>query len=107
MLTALDAAAFLRQIQQHAAAGFVDDADRAAQLFAAVAAQAAEQIAGEAFRMQARQHRLRRIRRADHQRKMLPWPSAGRNAKSWAFSASATGSRARLTGCSVSAAAVS
>ena len=36
-----DAAAFLRQIEQHAAAGRGDRGDRAAQLVAAVAAQAA------------------------------------------------------------------
>ena len=43
-----DAAALLRQIQQHAAAGLVQSLHRRLQLLAAIAAQAAQQVAGEA-----------------------------------------------------------
>ena len=43
-------------------------------LRAAVAAQAAQQIAGEAFRMQPHQRRRARLRLADHDRQMLDRP---------------------------------
>src|SRR3546814_4283673 len=56
-----DVAAFLGQIEQHAAAGCGDRPDRSAQLVAAVAAQAAEQVAGQAGRLQPDQNRLGRI----------------------------------------------
>ncbi len=62
-----DAAPFLRQVQQHAAALRVDRCHAAPQLLAAVAAQAAEQVAGEAGGMQAHRHRVLPLRGiADH-----------------------------------------
>src|SRR6185437_14644491 len=66
-----DAAALLREIEQHAAARARDLGDRAAQLVAAIAAQAAEQIAGEAFGMETHEHGLRRIGIADQNGEML------------------------------------
>ena len=66
-----DAPSFLREIEQHAAAGPGDGSDPAAQLVAAVAAQAGEQVAGKTFRMQPHQNRRGRIGRADQDRQML------------------------------------
>ena len=60
-----DAAALLREVEQHAAAGRADGVDRAAQLAAAVAAQAAEQVAGQAGGVHAHQDRLRAVECAD------------------------------------------
>ncbi len=51
-----DATPFLRQIQQHAAALVVQALHRGLQLLAAIAAQAAEQVAGEAGRMRTHRH---------------------------------------------------
>ncbi len=60
-----DAAALLRQIEQHAAARFFDGVDGAAQLLAAIAFERAQEVAGEARRMQPRQDGLGRRRRVD------------------------------------------
>ena len=66
-----DAAPFLIEIEQHAAAERADARDRRAQLLAAIAAQAAEQVAGEAGRVQAHGHGARGIGLADDDRDVL------------------------------------
>ena len=73
-----DAAAFLGEIKDDAGAHRANMAHRAAQLIAAIAPQAADQIAGETLRMQPHHHRLaRRQRFADDDRQMLGAAVAG------------------------------
>ena len=60
-----DAAPLLRQIEQHAGTLVCHAADRAAELVAAVAAQGTEEIAGEAFRVQAGEGCLLSLRLPD------------------------------------------
>jgi hypothetical protein len=66
-----DAAPFLRQIEQDTGSSLADLGDGAAQLVAAVAAQRAQQIAGETFGMQAGQHRLGGVGLADDDGQMF------------------------------------
>ena len=66
-----DAAALLREIEQHAGALLGHAPDRAAQLRAAVAAQAAQQVAGEAFGMEPHQRRVGLLGTADQDGEML------------------------------------
>jgi len=61
----------LCQVEQHAAAGPCDRRDPAAQLVAAVAAQASEEVAGKTFRMQPHQNGPGWIGRADQDREMF------------------------------------
>ena len=72
-----DAAALLGQIEQQPAALARNLGDGALELVAAVAAQRPQQIAGEAGRMQARQHRAAMLRLADHDGEMLDAAVAG------------------------------
>ena len=53
-----DAAAFLREIKDDAAAGLLQPRQRKPELVAAIAAPRAEHVAGEAGRMDAHRHRL-------------------------------------------------
>src|SRR5262249_23219259 len=53
-----DAAAFLHEVNQHAAPFARDPGERGVELGAAIAAQAAEHLAGEARRVYAREHAL-------------------------------------------------
>ena len=64
-------AAFLRQVDQYAAAGAGDLANRAAQLITAIASQAAKQVASKALRMQADQHRPAGVEIANDDRHMF------------------------------------
>src|ERR1051326_1383240 len=63
-----DAAPFLLEIEDHAAAGLVEPRQRELELVAAVAAARAEHVAGEAGRMQPHRHRLGKNRLANHDR---------------------------------------
>src|SRR5688572_14021545 len=60
-----DAAPFLAHVEEHAPALGRDPLEREIELRAAVAERRAEQVAGQAFGMDARQHRLLERRRAD------------------------------------------
>ena len=66
-----DAAPFVRQVEEHAVAGGAHHGERFLQLRAAVAAQRAQQIAGEALGMQTAQRRLVGGGIADHDRELL------------------------------------
>ena len=66
LLDQADAAAFLRQVNQHAAAFAADHIERHVKLVAAIAAERFEQVAGEAGRMQPHQRRGRLGGIADH-----------------------------------------
>ena len=72
-----DAAAFLTQIEQDAPLRVRHCVQRAVQLRAAIAFQAAEDIAGEAFRMEPHQGRAIPALTADHQRDMLAQVGGG------------------------------
>ena len=65
-----DPAAFLAEVEQHAAAGLADDPQRFLELRPAIAFQRAEHVAGQAFAVQPDQRRLA-AERADDQRDML------------------------------------
>ena len=96
-----DAAPFLIEIQQHAAAERADARDGRAQLLAAIAAQAAEQIAREARRVQTHGHGAR----GDSGVPMTTATCSARlcSSRNTAISqstASASGTRARLSSCS-------
>ena len=66
-----DAAPLLREVDQQAVSVLRDLRDGAAQLVAAIAAQASQEVAGEAFGVQPRQHRAIARRLADDDGKML------------------------------------
>ena len=72
-----DAAALLRQVEQQSGPRLGDGVDRAAQLIAAVAPQAAQEVAGKAFGMQPGQHGAILVGLADHHRQMLEAAVAG------------------------------
>src|ERR1700720_3727834 len=72
-----DAAAFLCQIEQDTASGTRDGGDGASELRAAITFERSEEIAGEAFRMQAYQYGPIRQRIADEDCEML-WFSIAR-----------------------------
>ena len=63
-----DAAAFLREIEDDAAAGLLQPRQRKLELIAAIAAPRAEHVAGETGRMDAHRHRLGEVRLADDHR---------------------------------------
>lgn len=62
-----DTPPFLGEVQQNAATAFGDGGHAAAQLLAAIAAQAAEQVAGETRRVQARRNGVGPLGRIAHQ----------------------------------------
>ena len=98
-----DAAALLREVEQDAGTLVRHPADGAAQLVAAVAAQRAQEIAGEALRVQPRQGGRLLSGSPTRIANCSGPPSAGRNATIRTSSASASGTRASLTGRSVDA----
>ena len=66
-----DAAAFLGEVEQHAATRGGDRGDGALQLLAAIAAEARQHVAGEAFGMEPHEHAAGRVGRPDQDRQML------------------------------------
>src|SRR6185369_4147113 len=66
-----DAAALLVHVDEHAFALLIDHAQRVADLIAAVAARRAEDVAGEALRVHAHEHRVIFVNRILDQRDVL------------------------------------
>ena len=65
-----DAASLLRHVEEHAAVLGGDAAEREVELLAAVAAQRVEDVAGEAFGVDADEHVLRAVDVAVHEREV-------------------------------------
>ena len=92
-----DAAPLLRQIEQHAASGLRDGRNRFAQLNAAIAVQRAQEIAGETFRVDARQNRPIARRIADRIARCSGSPVPARKAATSVRWAASSGTLARAT----------